>query len=201
MPTIPTRFLLCLFALGGSAGAADPASRTAAPPTSLTILRARIATMQKADPQVWTTFDRDRDGKVSEVEVLAALAGNPAWFRARFTAEFATIDRNHDNALSVAELQALADASPNDGYRLEVDERRRSTRDRFGPGTGGQGGADIGVSGGGGGEAFVAHLNQQAYIQDYDVVQGQYMPVVGTLTTGTALSVGNVIITIRRVRR
>ncbi len=192
-------FMAVLLAVSVQAG--EPAAKVAAPAVTLTTLRAQIAALQKADRQVWTTFDRDRDGKASEVEVLAALAENPAWFRARFKAEFTAIDRNHDNALSVSELQALADSSPNEAYKLDVDERKRSTRDRFGPGTDGQVGANIGVSSGGGGEAFVAHLNQQAYIQDYDVVQGQYMPVVGILTTGTVLSVGNVIITIRRVKR
>ncbi len=38
-------------------------------------------------------------------------------------------------------------------------------------------------------QAHVLHMNQQAYIVDYDIVQGQYQPVVQTLNYGTVLDV------------
>ncbi len=39
-------------------------------------------------------------------------------------------------------------------------------------------------------------MHQQAYIAGYDVVGGQYQPVIGVLGYGTVLNVGNVVITI-----
>jgi type II secretory pathway component GspD/PulD (secretin) len=38
-------------------------------------------------------------------------------------------------------------------------------------------------------QAHVVHINQQAYIADYDVNQGQYDPIVSTLSYGTVLDV------------
>jgi type II secretory pathway component GspD/PulD (secretin) len=38
-------------------------------------------------------------------------------------------------------------------------------------------------------EAHVVHINQQAYIADYDVNQGQYDPIISTLSYGTVLDV------------
>ena len=38
-------------------------------------------------------------------------------------------------------------------------------------------------------EAHVVHINQQAYISDYDVNQGQYDPIISTLSYGTVLDV------------
>ena len=38
-------------------------------------------------------------------------------------------------------------------------------------------------------EAHVVHINQQAYIADYDVNQGQYEPITSTLSYGTVLDV------------
>jgi type II secretory pathway component GspD/PulD (secretin) len=38
-------------------------------------------------------------------------------------------------------------------------------------------------------EAHVVHINQQAYIADYDVQQGQYDPIISTLSYGTVLDV------------
>ena len=38
-------------------------------------------------------------------------------------------------------------------------------------------------------QAHIVHINQQAYIADYDVNQGQYQPVVSTLSYGTVLDV------------
>jgi general secretion pathway protein D len=37
--------------------------------------------------------------------------------------------------------------------------------------------------------AHIVHMNQQAYIGDYDVVQGQYDPVISVLSYGTVLDV------------
>jgi general secretion pathway protein D len=38
-------------------------------------------------------------------------------------------------------------------------------------------------------QAHIVHINQQAYIADYDVNQGQYDPIVSTLSYGTVLDV------------
>ena len=38
-------------------------------------------------------------------------------------------------------------------------------------------------------QAHVVHINQQAYIADYDVNQGQYDPIISTLSYGTVLDV------------
>lgn len=38
-------------------------------------------------------------------------------------------------------------------------------------------------------QGHIVHMNQQAYIADYDVVQGQYQPVVTILSYGTVLDV------------
>jgi general secretion pathway protein D len=38
-------------------------------------------------------------------------------------------------------------------------------------------------------QAHIVHINQQAYIADYDVNQGQYQPVISTLSYGTVLDV------------
>jgi type II secretory pathway component GspD/PulD (secretin) len=38
-------------------------------------------------------------------------------------------------------------------------------------------------------QAHIVHINQQAYIADYDVNQGQYDPIVSTLAYGTVLDV------------
>lgn len=38
-------------------------------------------------------------------------------------------------------------------------------------------------------QAHIVHLNQQAYISDYDVTGSQYMPIISTLSTGTVLDV------------
>jgi hypothetical protein len=173
-----------------TAEAADAAAATPAQ------VQAAIQDAMRADPGLWADYDLDHDGKVSQLEVVACVAKRPSWLRTRFPAWFARIDTDHDGAISFAELSAFAARA--DRALLQLSERPRTFAPYGAAGLGGGGGqAGAGVDiGSGGATASAAFMHQQAYIAGYEVVGGQYQPVIGVLGYGTVLTVGDVVITV-----
>lgn len=170
---------------------ADAADAVAITPAAV---QQELVRALQTDPTLWQEFDLDHDGRISQVEIVACLARRPAWLRTHFPALFRRIDTDGDRAISIAELQAFAARA---GDAFTVTERPRSVMDasRAAAAAGGGAGAGMDVDAGGA-TASVAFMHQQAYIQGYQVVNGQYDPVIGVLGTGTVLTVGPVLITI-----
>ncbi len=200
----PLRLLIATILIGSgmlAAASSDaPADDQVGPakPATPAEVQAAITQAIRHDPGCWSDYDLDGDGKVSQVEVIACLARRPAWMREHLPELFKRIDTNHDNDISLAELQAFAALADSKDFTLA--ERPRSVMGASQAGGGAQAGAGINLSGGGV-EASAEFMHQQAYIAGYQVVGGQYQPVIGVLGYGTVLTVGNVIITIVHAQR
>jgi hypothetical protein len=186
---------LPLFLLAGVASAVEPAA-----PITPAEVQTQLAPAVARDATLWSDYDIDRDRKVSQVEVIVSLARRPAWLRDHLPQAFAAIDADGDHAISFAELKAFAGRAPAGGFTIAQHERSVKERTNIGAAAAGGPGTSIGV-GGGGGHAYAYFGSQQAYIADYDVVNGQYDPVIGVLGTGVVLDVGDVRITTVRERR
>jgi hypothetical protein len=194
--------LSCLACSLFGAEGAQAATKDDAPITPAQV-QALIAAALKRDPSLWADYDLDRDGTVSQVEVVACLAKRPAWLREHLPEQFKAIDRDGDNQISLSELQAFASrAASSDAARFTVENHERTAKERSNldaAGAAGQPGASIDASGGGT-RAYAYFGQQQAYIAGYDVVNGQYDPVIGILGAGTVIDVGDVRITIYRTQ-
>jgi hypothetical protein len=193
---LPTLILLvaALAPLSAADGTSAPADGDAAGrPATPAEVQAAIGRDLRQDPGLWADYDLDQDGKVSQIEVIACLAKRPAWLRDHYPDLFKRIDTDHDNAISFAELQAFAALADSQDFTLA--QRPHQVAGPLAGGAGGQAGAGIEV-GCGGNEASAAFMRQQAYVAGYQVVGGQYQPVIGVLGYGTVLTVGDVIITI-----
>jgi hypothetical protein len=166
---------------------------TPATPTPATLTAAIQAEVQAGKLRWAAPLDIDGDGRPSRFEVIVACAKS-SWLRRAFPESFGLLDLNRDNALDQNELRAFAGRESE--ARIAIEPRRRLVM-------GGRTPAALGVGGGAGGglsvgRASVTFGGQQAYIADYDVVNGQYDPVIGILTYGTTLDVGDVTVTIHR---
>lgn len=159
-------------------------------------VRVRVEALGTAERTIWSPCDIDGDGRPSRFEVVAGLVGHPAWFKRNLPDVWKQADANGDGAVSVAELSAIA--ARDEDRAFTVTEQRRSVRQRLNIGQGMGGGTTMGI---GGTRAHVYFGNQQAYIADYNVVNGQYDPVIGVLATGTVLDVADIRITVVRQRR
>jgi hypothetical protein len=194
---MPTCFL-CLATLSlclGAAGAADVAPAAAPAPATPHEVQAAIAGALAQDSGLWSDFDLDGDGKVSQVEVIAMLAKQPGWLRRHFPELFQRIDLDHDNAVSYTELSGFAALA--DVQEFTLAQRARSLTGVAAGGGMPAAGAGVTVTGPDGRvEASASFIHQQAYIAGYQVVAGQYQPIIGVLGYGTVLNVGDVIITI-----
>lgn len=179
--------------VAGDAAAAAPAADQ---PITLEELRAKIDAARSRDPQAWSANDLDRDGRPSRVEVLASLLGNATWWRRNARADLRRVDRDGSNAVSIPEAQAVADRDPQ--WRFEIREHQRTIAQRQNLRAPPQPGAGFGVGSGDRCIAYCYFGNQQAYIMDYDVVNGQYDPVIGVLSSGTALCVTDYMISVLR---
>jgi hypothetical protein len=133
-------------------------------------------------------FDLDRDQRPSRLEALAGLILDPSTFRRSFPAIWQVLDRDRNDRLDLDELDRAASSASGTAWQLSVSRRRQAA-----PGP-------IGTGFSVGGVASVAFLSQQAYIRDYDIVGGQYDPIVGVVSTGTVLEISDVLVTIVRRR-
>ncbi len=190
----------CIAAQHGSAGD----STAAAEKTAMVTLHdfvVRIQALQKQDADLWTEFDLDRDRKVSEVEVLAALARRQTWFSERFPALFRAVDGDRNRKLGAGELDALAKRSAG-AVTLAVSERTKSVRERSNLDAAGdlKGGAGNAFTFGDGGRvrASATFVTQYSYIKGYDVVGGNFDPVIGVLSSGQTINVGDFAIIIEK---
>ncbi len=207
-PGLPSSLLLvaavlggCILARGGTAGETSAATLK---PAVITLHEfvVRIQALQKQEADLWTEFDLDRDRKVSEVEVLAALARRQTWFSDRFPDLFRAVDGNHNRKLSAGELDALAKRSGGP-VTLAVTERTKSVRERSNL----DGAADLKAGAGnaftfGDGDrvrASATFATQYSYIKGYDVVGGNFDPVIGVLSSGQTINVGDFAIIIERL--
>ncbi len=147
-------------------------------------------------PGGWKNWDLDKDGKPSRLEALIGMILKPAWFSQRFPEVFAKIDRDGDGLLDLHEINAAADSAGSETWSITAAERHRTVKSKLMPAMAAPGTAlQIGS---GRTQAMVAFMQQQAYIMDYDVVGGQYDPVVGVISSGMVLEVADVVVTIER---
>jgi hypothetical protein len=154
----------------------------------LPTLASMLADAAALPATVQATLDVDGDKVLrNEVEVLASLLRSPPAWRAALPAAVSAINTDGDASLSLAEVQTLADRSTEFRFRLKRAQ--------------GGGAAADGSRPGGHDQASVYFGTQQSYIADYDVVGGNYKPVISTLSMGTALTVADVTITVIRRRR
>jgi hypothetical protein len=174
------RPILLMLACAACGGAADP-----------------LATLCSAvKPGEWKNWDLDKDGKPSRLEALVGMIFKPAWFAQRFPTVFGELDRDGDGVLDLREINAAADSASSATWSIAAAERRRTVKSKLLPAMAAPGTA-LQV-GSGRTQAMVAFMQQQAYIMDYDVVGGQYDPVVGVISSGMVLEVADVIVTIER---
>jgi hypothetical protein len=187
------------FCLGGILSAAETVA--APPPPTLAGLAADIAVLEKAAPGTWTasSIDLDRNGIASRLEVLAGLLGREDWFRRHLPSQFKSVDADHSNTISAEEARAIAARDPDAVFTIAA--KPRTLRQRMAGGNPAMaGGPQAGIGGGGGGtsggismggNAWCYFGRQTAYIQDYNVVDGQLDPVIGILSSGVLLEVSD----------
>jgi hypothetical protein len=164
----------------------------AAERTGLAAVQQLLAVRTAQDARMLEAADLDRDRKLSQVEAVLFLYGRQAVARRQAPEAFALLDGDGDRAISSGEFLAFLARDPQPG--LSAAERRSSILGGQRGAAGGAMGSSVGV----GGSAYVFFGSQQAYIQDYDVVNGQYDPVIGVLGSGVVLEVSGVSVTIRR---
>ncbi|MEK7415609.1 MAG: hypothetical protein AAB263_20070 [Planctomycetota bacterium] len=160
------------------------------PRSLLAVVESAIAANRAAD---WSACDCDGDQRPSGIEALASLVGNHGWWK-RFAPEtFKRCDRNNDGLVDHSELTTIATRETE--FAIQIRPRVRSLNPIAAPGGIGAG---IAIGGRSGPTASAFFGRQQAYIAGYRVVGGNYEPIIGVLTYGTALEVGDVSITIVR---
>jgi len=155
------------------------------------MIQVQVAAAAARDPDLLAAIDLDGDGKVSRIEALVWLYGHQSAAREHIPAIFASIDSDGDRALSREEIMPVFAKLPADAVTVQV--RQPSVHVRAESAIIGGGGTSMGT-----GSAYIYVGNQQAYVQGYNVVNGQYQPVIGILATGTVLEVSDLSITIHR---
>jgi hypothetical protein len=178
------RSLGLLLALATAASAAEQ--------SGLAAIQRLVAVHTGQDARMLETADLDRDRKLSQVEAILFLYGRQGVARRQAPEAFALIDGDGDRSISSGEFLAFLARDPQPG--LSGAERRSGIIGGQRGAAGGAMGSSIGV----GGSAYVFCGSQQSYIQDYDVVNGQYDPVIGVLGSGMVLEVAGISVTIRR---
>ena len=133
-------------------------------------------------------MDRDRDGRWSALELVIATARSPDFVRQRLPGVWAVIDRDRDGRATPLEVAAAVDAGPGAGCSVAARPAtiRPGSRPTSGVGT------NLGFA-----TASLSITRETAYISGYDVVGGQLDPQISTLRTGTILTVGDILVTIR----
>lgn len=168
------------------------AAAPAAELSGLAAIQQLVAARTEQDAKLLVVADLDRDRLVSQVEAVLFLYGRQGVARRQVPAAFSLLDGDGDRSISSSEFLGFLARDPQPG--LSAAERRSSILGGQRGAAGGAMGASVGV----GGSAYVFFGSQQAYIQDYDVVNGQYDPVIGVLGSGVVLEVSGVSVTIRR---
>jgi hypothetical protein len=148
-----------------------PAAAAAAAPGQVVqvtpaTLQAEITRALKDDAGLWSDYDLDGDGKVSQVEVIVCLAKNPSFMREHFPHAFAAIDTDHDRTISIAELAAFLALAP--AGTLGIQERSQSLH------------RDL--------------TSQQGF--DDPVNRKHFDPIAGWLPAGTVLEAGSVLVAV-----
>lgn len=141
----------------------------------------------------WRTWDRDRDGQWSALEVVIAAARSPDWTRRELPGAWAMLDLDRNGQAAAKEVAKAVATLPNPAFSV-AERTARSASGRAGGRA-----ASLTPSAGNGlgaGKAWVAFGTETSYISDYQVVNGQLDPVVSVLRSGTILKVADIIITI-----
>lgn len=168
------------------------AAAPAAELSGLAAIQRLVAARTEQDAKLLVVADLDRDRLLSQVEAILFLYGRQGVARRQVPKAFALLDGDGDRSISSSEFLGFLARDPQPG--LSAVERRTSILGGQRGAAGGAMGASLGV----GGSAYVFFGSQQAYIQDYDVVNGQYDPVIGVLGSGVMLEVSGISVTIRR---
>jgi hypothetical protein len=179
--------------------ASTPAAAPADKPTiTLEQVCRDVLLLRKKSPALTAKLDINRDRRIAPLEVVRHLVVEPDWYKNNLSADFAAIDADHDATLSGDEVRAFVDR----GHKWKASAaappaapRAKTVRERMGMPAAGGGGSGTSL---GGGSAYVFFGHQQAYISDYNVVDGQLDPVISILGYGTVLEVSHVSVTIVR---
>jgi hypothetical protein len=190
---------ILLIAVVAAASAAD--ASVASAPTIEACCRDLTALMAD-DARLRAGIDLNRDRRIDPLEAAIIVVGKREWLREFAPQWIALIDADRDQTITSDEIRSFVDRGHSWKPSAAPVAKPKTMRQRLnlGGAAGGGAGAGFDLGGGEGGSAYCFFGNQQAYVADYNVVNGQLDPVVQVLGYGTVLELSRVRVTIERHR-